>query len=442
MEESLMRHVLRPVRLDNLTPVEVAGCLRHLPGLVFFDTAGNFPSSGSRPVSVIAARPERILKGSIFSPSARDDLRRALAAAPLQPADRGFPLSGLGGWVDYEGEFVFGDYREMLVFCHDDSTWWETGQLSTCLRKTDEARAEITSFTAATSRDDFTHNARRAIDWIAAGDIYQVNLSQAFQASVSGGSLFCLYETLREASPAPMAAYLNLDGREILSSSPETFLKISGRGIETRPIKGTRPRFSDADEDRRSAYELQTSAKEISELVMITDLLRNDLGQVCEFGSVEVTEMLQLETLAQVHHLVSTVTGTLRPDIDTVDALAACFPGGSITGAPKKRAMEIIRELESSPRGIYCGAIGWLGHNGESSLNIAIRSLVRNGDQLVYQVGAGIVADSDPEKEYEETLHKAAGIRLAVERWQKDRTDFQFLRENCAEEISGSGDQA
>ena len=215
-----------------------------------------------------------------------------------------------------------------------------------------------------------------------------------------------------------MAAYLNLDGREILSSSPESFLRFSGRGIETRPIKGTRPRFADPDEDRRSAYELQTSAKEISELVMITDLLRNDLGQVCEFGSVEVTDMLRLESLAQVHHLVSTVTGTLRPEIDALTALAACFPGGSITGAPKKRAMEIIRELEQAPRGIYCGAIGWLGYNGESAFNIAIRTLVRSGNRLVYQVGAGIVADSDPEKEYEETLHKAAGIRLAIERLQ------------------------
>jgi len=133
---------------------------------------------------------------------------------------------------------------------------------------------------------------------------------------------------------------------------------------------------------------------------------------------VEVAEMLRLETLAQVHHLVSTVTGTLRPEIDAIDAIAACFPGGSITGAPKKRAMEIIQELEQAPRGIYCGAIGWLGYNGESSLSIAIRTLVREDDRLIYQVGAGIVADSDPEKEYEETLHKAAGIRLAIERWQ------------------------
>ncbi len=339
-----------------------------------------------------------------------------MADGPKLGGDCGFPVGGLCGWIDYEGDFVFGDYPEMLVYNHRDDVWWETGQLSTYLR-TSRGAAEISPFAPLASREEFTDGVARIKEWIAAGHIYQANLSQGFEATVTG-ELFALYEALHDASPSPMASYLALDGREILSSSPETFLKISGRGIETRPIKGTRPRFADPDEDRRSAYELQTSAKEIAELVMITDLLRNDLGQVCEFGSVEVTEMLQLESFAQVHHLVSTVTGTLRPEIDVVAAVVACFPGGSITGAPKKRAMEIIRELEQTPRGIYCGTIGWFGYNGESSFNIAIRTLVRSGDRLVYQVGAGIVADSDPEKEYEETLHKAAGIRLAVERWQ------------------------
>jgi para-aminobenzoate synthetase component I len=409
----------KPARLDGMTPVEVAAGLRHLPGLVFFDTSGNLPSSAGRPVSVIGARPSRMLRGSIHDAADRDMLRAALADVPPSSGDHGFPLGGLCGWVDYEGEFVFGDFPEMLVFCHCDQTWWEIGTLSECLRDTRVDAVRIGPFSARASRDAFLTNVQRIKQWIAAGDIYQVNLSQAFEAEVSGGSLFGLYETLREASPAPMAAWLSLDGREVLCSSPESFLKISGCGIETRPIKGTRPRFADADEDRRSAYELQTSSKEISELVMITDLLRNDLGQVCEFGSVEVSEMLQLESLAQVHHLVSTVTGRLRTDTDAIDALAACFPGGSITGAPKKRAMEIIRELEGRPRGIYCGAIGWLGYHGESAFNIAIRTLVREGSQLTYQVGAGIVADSDPAGEYEETLHKAAGIRLAVERWTR-----------------------
>ena len=416
MAEFLMRPVASPVRLDGLSPVDVAGQLRHLDGLVFFDTAGNFPSSGSPPVSVIAANPLQVLRGNIHVAADLEILRAALTDGPKIAGDHGFPVGGLCGWVDYEGDFVFGDYPEMLVYSHRDATWWETGQLSTQLRDT-HSSAEISPFSPLAPREKFTSGVVRIKEWIAAGHIYQANLSQAFAATVSG-DLFSLYETLRDASPAPMAAYLKLDGREILSSSPETFLKISGRGIETRPIKGTRPRFADPDEDRRSAYELQTSAKEIAELVMITDLLRNDIGQVCEFGSVEVTEMLQLETLAQVHHLVSTVTGTLRPETDALAALAACFPGGSITGAPKKRAMEIIRELEQAPRGVYCGAIGWLGYNGESSLSIAIRTLVRSGDRLVYQVGAGIVADSDPDKEYEETLHKAAGIRLAIERWQ------------------------
>jgi anthranilate/para-aminobenzoate synthase component I len=211
-----------------------------------------------------------------------------------------------------------------------------------------------------------------------------------------------------------MAAYLHTPSMEILSSSPETFLRMHGRSIETRPIKGTRPRFADPELDSRSAFELQTCEKEIAELVMITDLERNDLGRVCEFGSVKVTEMLKHERLEQVHHLVSTVTGQLREDADHLDALQACFPGGSITGAPKKRAREIIAELETPPRGLYTGVVGYLGFNGESQFNIAIRTLVREGRNLSYGVGAGIVADSIPEMEYEETLHKAEGLRLAI----------------------------
>jgi len=394
--------------------VEVAAALRHLPGLVFFDSVGNLPSSSGHAISVIAARPARTLKGSIHTLVGRELLRNSLAKFQILADDHGFPIGGLCGWVDYEGDFVFGEYHEMLVFRHNDQTWWETGRLSECLRESVSEAVEIGPFTAATSRESFLDGIARIQEWIAAGDIYQVNLSQAFTARVAGGSLFGLYKKLRVASPAPMAAWLSLDGREILSSSPESFLKISGRNIETRPIKGTRPRFEDPVEDRRSADELQTCAKENAELVMITDLLRNDLGQICEFGSVEVVKMLQLETLAQVHHLVSTVTGVLRAETDAIDALSACFPGGSITGAPKIRAMEIIHELEQQPRDIYCGSIGWLGFNGESSFNIAIRTLIRSNNRLVYQTGSGIVADSDPQKEYEETLHKAAGIRLAL----------------------------
>jgi len=421
MADPLTRSAIHQPRLGGLMPADVAARLRHLGGLVFFDTAGNQPSSAPMPVSVIAARPARLIEGDIHLPADRARLQAILDASRSETADHGFPLGGLCGWVGYEGRFVFGEFPEMLVFAHDSGEWWEIGTLSSELRETADEPVRVGAFDSCTPRESYLANVRRAQEWIAAGDIYQVNLSQSFRATIAGGSLFPLYGHLREATPAPMAAWLSLGGTEVLSSSPETFLRISGRGVETRPIKGTRPRFPDPDDDRRSAYELQTSAKEISELVMITDLLRNDIGQVSEFGSVHVAEMLKLETLEQVHHLVSTVTGTLREGTTAIDALAACFPGGSITGAPKKRAMEIIAELEQRERGIYCGAIGWFGFNGESQFNIAIRTLVREGDKLSYDVGGGIVADSDPQKEYEETLHKAAGIRLAIERWMKAR---------------------
>jgi len=213
-----------------------------------------------------------------------------------------------------------------------------------------------------------------------------------------------------------MSAYMECGNRQILSSSPELFLRMSERSIETRPIKGTRPRFPDPKADERSAQELTTSQKEIAELVMITDLLRNDLGQVSDFGSVFVEQMLKLETLQQVHHLVSTVKGTLRADVSQLEALASCLPGGSITGAPKKRATEIIAELEPTPRGLYTGVIGFIGFNGESQFNIVIRSLIAEKGKLSYHVGAGIVADSDPASEYQETLHKAAGIELSLQK--------------------------
>jgi len=259
------------------------------------------------------------------------------------------------------------------------------------------------------TRADFLAAVERAQNYIRAGDIYQVNISQRLTAqSIFSGWEF--FEKLSAVSPAPFSAFLDCGEFQITSSSPEQFLRMSGSHIVTRPIKGTRPRHADPTRDAQLAYELQTSAKELSELVMITDLLRNDLGKVCEFGSIQVPELAKLEKFAQVQHLVSTVEGRLKKDATHFAAFASCFPGGSITGAPKFRAMEIIDELEPMSRGPYCGAIGYLGFNRESQLSIAIRTAICRDSVVHFNVGAGIVADSNSEAEYEETLAKAQGL--------------------------------
>jgi anthranilate/para-aminobenzoate synthase component I len=268
------------------------------------------------------------------------------------------------------------------------------------------------------SKNDFLAAVERAQRYIRAGDIYQVNLSQRLtaQCNFSGWEFF---EKLSAVSPAPFSAFLDCDAGtrhcrfQIASSSPEQFLRMSGSHVVTRPIKGTRPRDTDPTRDAQLAYELQTSPKELAELVMITDLLRNDLGKVCEYGSVQTPDLARLEKFAQVQHLVSTVEGRMREDMTHFAAFASCFPGGSITGAPKFRAMEIIDELESISRGPYCGAIGYIGFNRESQLSITIRTAICKDGVAHFNVGAGIVADSNPEAEYEETLAKAAGF-LAV----------------------------
>jgi len=248
---------------------------------------------------------------------------------------------------------------------------------------------------------------RTVKEYIAAGDVYQVNLSQRFSVRTAA-SPWETYLRLRESNPAPYAAYLNLGPFQVVSSSPECFLTLdpTTRMVETRPIKGTRPRGFCADEDRRLARELASSAKDRAENVMIVDLERNDLGRVCEFGSVRVPRLAHVESHPTVHHLVSTVTGVLRADRDQVDLLQACFPGGSITGAPKIRAMEIIDELEPVRRSIYTGSIGYVGFDGSVNLNIAIRTAIFKEGFCHFHVGGGIVADSDPDMEYQETLDK------------------------------------
>lgn len=398
-------------------PEEIAEILAKEDGFVWLDTA----LAGSGAISILTAAPTQILRGHI-------DRDWALVETALQKGKNigaglsGMPApGGLYGWVGFDGQFVLGVYPHALLYDHGTQKWFDTGGISSLLSSQrrpprPQYPAPALQFHPLVDRDAFLAGVRRAQEYIAAGDIYQVNLSVPWSAAwPAEGSPFALYQNLRSVSPTPYAAYLHLDGTRVLAASPELFLSISGRSITTRPIKGTRPRCpDDPTRDAAAARELLACAKERAELLMITDLERNDLGQVCEYGSIHVPDLWRVESFAQVYHLVSTVTGTLKPEISETQAFRACFPGGSITGAPKKRALEIIQELEAYPRGIYTGAVGYFGFDGTSQWNITIRTAVQTGAEICFHVGSGIVADSIPENEWEETLHKAAGMLAAA----------------------------
>ncbi|WP_395750530.1 aminodeoxychorismate synthase component I [Prosthecobacter sp.] len=386
--------------------------LRHREGLVWMDSSLATPGA----ISILTAEPVATIQGHIDH-----DWEKVRSALRIPRASAG----GLYGWVGYDGHFTFGIYPHGLVYHHDTSKWYQFGDFKLPSTPSSGSPAPTSPppppvaprlhFQPGLTSAEFIRRVQRAQEYITAGDIYQVNLSYPWHAPwPQDADTLALYLKLRTVSPAPHAGYLQLAGTTVLSASPELFLRMQGSRIATRPIKGTRPRFAtDPARDEAAVHELTTSPKERAELLMITDLQRNDLGQVCEFGSVSVPELWRVESFAQVFHLVSTVTGTLRPHIDHVDAFRACFPGGSITGAPKKRATEIITELEPHPRGLYTGAIGWFGFDGRSQWNIAIRTAVQKNNQITFHVGSGIVADSIPQHEYEETLHKAAGILAA-----------------------------
>lgn len=255
--------------------------------------------------------------------------------------------------------------------------------------------------------------------YLQAGDCYQINLAQRFSAAAEGDARGAYLE-LRRLSPAPYSAFLNLPHGQVLCASPERFLSVHERMVETKPIKGTRPRGRDAAEDAQLAQELRTNPKDRAENLMIVDLLRNDLGKGCVPGSVRVPKLFEVESYANVHHLVSTVEGELAPGHDALDLLRDCFPGGSITGAPKQRAMEIIAQLEPHRRGVYCGAIGYVGFDGNMDTNIAIRTMVYSGGRIRCWAGGGIVADSRCEAEYQETLDKASAMLRLLKRYGGD----------------------
>ena len=267
-------------------------------------------------------------------------------------------------------------------------------------------------------RSNFTHEGyieavETAREYIGAGDIFQVNLSQRFEADMPLPP-YELHRRLRRINPAPFASYLNFDGVTVVSASPERFLRVRNDLVETRPIKGTRPRGKDPMSDQALAQELVHSIKDRAEHVMIVDLERNDLGRVCRYGTVTVSELMALEKYATVFHLTSTVEGRLRPGKGVIDLLKATFPGGSITGAPKVRAMEIIDELEPTRRSVYTGSIGYLGFDGGLDLNIVIRTILVKEGRAYFQVGGAVIYDSDPEGEYVETLDKAKALIHAL----------------------------
>lgn len=263
----------------------------------------------------------------------------------------------------------------------------------------------ISNFTPASYAQAF----RAVQNYLQAGDCYQINLAQRFSAAASGNALDA-YLTLRSQSPAPYSAFLNFPQAQILCASPERFLQVRNGHVETRPIKGTRPRSGDPEQDRRLAEELRTHPKDHAENLMIVDLLRNDLGKSCLPGSVRAPKLFAVESFAQVHHLVSTVEGKLAAGHDALDVLRDCFPGGSITGAPKLRAMQIIDQLEPHPRGIYCGAIGYVGFDGNMDSNIVIRTFIYSRNEIHCGAGGGIVADSNVHAEYQESLDKASAL--------------------------------
>ncbi len=269
--------------------------------------------------------------------------------------------------------------------------------------------AEPVTLKGGFTHQEYVDTVEKCRQYIINGDIFEVNLSQRFEAELAI-TPYELYQRLRQINPAPFACYLGFDDVTVVSASPERFLRLQGDWVETRPIKGTRPRGKTPEEDEARAKELVSSPKDRAENIMIVDLERNDLGRVCRFGTVKVTELAILETFPTVFHLTSTVEGRLRESKSNIDLLKATFPGGSITGAPKVRAMEIIDELEPTKRSVYTGNIGYLGFNGDLDLSIVIRTFLVKGKKAYFQAGGAVVYDSDPEAEYQETLDKARAL--------------------------------
>jgi para-aminobenzoate synthetase component I len=394
-------------------PFAAALNLRDEPGLVLLESRPGFGALGRR--SFLAVRPREIatrgladlerLDGGWWAGWLSYDLGRQVEQLPsLAEDDLGLPSLALGrydAWLEF-------DHGRRTVELRGDGRGDHLLQALRADSPTPQLRP-LARWESSLPRGRYERAVERAIDYIRAGDIFQVNLSQRL-ASDWHGDAFGLYARLRETSPAPYMALVRLGGADIVSASPERFLAVRADRIETRPIKGTRPRGRDAAADARLAAELRASEKDRAENVMIVDLARNDLGRVARYGSVAVERLFALESHPGVHHLVSTVSARLRPGIAASDVVRATFPPGSVTGAPKVRALEIIDELEPVRRGPYCGAIGWIEPGGDLELSVAIRTFVAAEQRLHLHVGGAVTADSEPADEWRETMHKAARL--------------------------------
>ncbi|WP_448191382.1 aminodeoxychorismate synthase component I [Azospirillum sp. sgz301742] len=423
-----------PVPFPFLDPVSAFRRFAGRPHAMLLDSAadaggrGRFSTIAIDPVRVIEAVDGRVrVDGAAVEGAPFAVLERELAA---RRGGSGCAVGFLGyelarglerlparhGNPDGLPDMVVGFYETVAVFDHHEQRAWTTGPDAAALAGQLAAPplpAEPVSVTAAWTPDldraAYMARVERVLEYIRAGDIFQANFTQRFMAPRPAEvSAYALYERLRALSPAPFAAFLNCGpALRIASASPERFLRVSADGrVETRPIKGTRQRHPDPAADRAAAEELLASPKDRAENLMIVDLMRNDLARVSEVGSVRVPELAGLESFASVHHLVSEVTARLCPGLGPVDLLRAAFPGGSITGAPKVRAMEIIDELEESRRGAYCGSVVRIGFDGSMDSSIVIRTLSITPDAVIAQAGGGIVADSDPAAEWEEMLVK------------------------------------
>lgn len=396
--------------------------------------------------SIIASRPEFIFKswgnviqfddGRKFTGSPIDELSKIFKEKKTEYDCGKLPFSGGAiGYIGYDAVRLWEnignnterdiDIPDIYLLFYDNVIIYDH-EMFEAEPRTNVFEAEPpksrTSWTAAISKEAFCEMVLKAKKYISAGDIYQANLSQRFETetNIDGWSL---YKRLCNINPSPFAGYMNLDGLEIISSSPERLVEVRGNRIQTRPIAGTYPRGRDPFSDDQLAKQLVLNPKERAEHIMLVDLERNDLGRVCKYGSVEVDECMTVESYSHVHHIVSNVRGIVSDNLNQMDILKAVFPGGTITGCPKIRCMQIIDEIEPVRRNIYTGAMGWIGYNGNMDLNIAIRTMLKINNKLYLQAGAGIVADSDPEREYDETLHKAGAMLEAVTR---EATPFAY----------------